>query len=1102
MRARHITSDARYRTPFGAAPAGGAVVLSIDVWDEPEATAQLRIWIDERGEILLPMTGEWEDDHLHFSAHFTPSEPEVIWYSFLITAADGAVWRYGAACEHGCGEGAFAYGEPPSFQITVYQRQRTVMPEWFKGGIAYQIFPDRFARGDDWEGRVHDSLDAPRKGPDRVLVDDWGRYPRYDRNPDGSVRSWDFYGGTLEGVREKLPYLQSMGVSVIYLNPIFEAASNHRYDTADFLRIDPMLGDEKSFSRLCHDAGERGISIILDGVFNHCGRDSRYFDFFGNYGGEGAYQSPHSRYRSWFKFNDDGTYQSWWGVGDLPDFNQDNPEYRELICGHDGVIRKWLRLGARGWRLDVADELSDDFIADIKSAALAEKSDALLIGEVWEDASNKTAYGKLRKYFQGAELDSTMNYPLRHALEDFLTNKAGAPKFVSTLRSLQENYPRENFYSTLNMLGSHDRIRLLTILGDAPAQAQMSDDEKYRFRLDEGHRSLAISRLWCAALLQMTLPGVPCVYYGDEAGLEGYSDPYCRAAFPWGHEDADCKTIYRNAIAIRKSLPVFVDGDFEPFAIGDDVFGFWRRDDESSVCVLVNASLKKSHTVSVPVAGPCVDDVVTGNVPEVGDDGAKVFLWPLGTSVLYFHEEQRLQQSMPHGMGVLAHITSVPNPDKPGRHGTLGEPTRRFIDYLAAGKQHYWQVLPANPTDSFGSPYAGLSAFAGNRELMWGIENGITSFRADFEETPSFRRFMEKNERWLMPYATFLAIRKQEGGAPWQEWPKRYREWSPQLAAREELRGEVRRVCATQYEFQRQWDEMRRYANERGIQLIGDMPMYVSADSADVWAERKIFELGPDGTPALRAGCPPDSFSADGQLCGNPTYRWDVLRDTGYDWWMRRFERAFELYDYVRLDHFLGFSSYYTIPEGKTALEGAWNFGPGLDLFREARRRFGDLPFIAEDLGTVTPAVRALLAATGFPGMDVIQFADEDVRRGFHPKPGKMAYTSTHDTQTLLGWCESRFGGGAVEDGLGREGLSYSRVEEMRELAERLRAATLATNANVAIVSLQDVLMLDDSARMNVPGVATGNWSWQADLADVEQSQGLLRQLAEESGRA
>ena len=275
--------------------------------------------------------------------------------------------------------------------------------------------------------------------------------------------------------------------------------------------------------------------------------------------------------------------------------------------------------------------------------------------------------------------------------------------------------------------------------------------------------------------------------------------------------------------------------------------------------------------------------------------------------------------------------------------------------------------------------------------------------------------------------------------------------------------------------------------------------MYVSADSSDVWAERKYFAVGADGYPAGQAGCPPDSFSADGQLWGNPTYRWDVMRADGYRWWMRRFKRAFQLYDYVRLDHFLGFSSYYCIPNGKTPLQGSWYFGPGLDLFLRAYQEFGPLPVVAEDLGTVTPAVRTLVSATGFPGMDVAQFYQGDPSEQYEPAPQKMVYTSTHDTNTLLGWVRERYGLAPAE-GAGEEDVVRLHDEAVAK-ADRVMDNCLATDADVAMVTLQDVLRLDENHRMNVPGVATGNWSWQADQASIDASQQHLRDLAEKSGR-
>ena len=1083
MRACHVTSKSEYRSPFGAVQLGGTVVLGIDVWGEDAVGATLRVWTDERGEELLPMEGACEDDHVHYSVSYTPAQTGVVWYSFDLAASDGATWRYGAREGWTTGEGDFAYGDPPSFQLTVYVPRQT-QPDWYKNGIVYQVFPDRFARGADWRERAEKALAAHREGPARVLVEDWDTPPAYKKSEDGDILEWGFYGGTLRGVREKLDYLADLGVTVIYLNPIFEAASNHRYDTADYLRIDPMLGDEEEFCALAREAAARGISIMLDGVFNHCGQDSRYFNRYGNYLDPGAWQGDESPYRDWFFFNEDGTYDGWWGNPDLPDVNEKSPEYRELICGQDGVVRKWLRAGARGWRLDVADELSDGFIEDIKAAMVAERPDGALVGEVWEDASNKMAYGKLRQYFEGTELDGTMNYPLRTALLAFVRNQIGAPEMAARLEQLRENYPRDAFFSCLNLLGSHDRERLFTMLGDAPDPDTLSEEECAAFRLDEGHASLAMSRLWLTVLLQMTLPGVPCVYYGDERGMEGFRDPYNRAAFPWDGGRMDCATVFRNAIAVRKALPVLTTGDFEPFADGEDVFGFWRRgEDGECVCVLANASLHDAHTVRVPMAGEAVSDVVSGAAPAVVDGCAEAFLWPLGTAVLHFHKQRRLQEPLEPGMGVLCHVTSLPNE---GRPGTLGAPARRFVDWLAECGQTYWQVLPVNPADGYGSPYAGLAAFAGNACLLEKDPADVLAELRDADDDPDYQAFLQKNKYWLTPYATFRAIKDLLGEGPWQEWPDAYARFSPGLARRVELADGVDRHRKLQYEFQREWDELRAYANGRGIKIVGDMPMYVSGDSADVWAERDIFELDEKGYAQVQAGCPGDGFDPEGQLWGNPTYRWDVLATRGYDWWLARLERAVKTYDYVRLDHFIGFSSYYKIAKGKPAREGSFSFGPGLDLFRAAYQKLGPLPFIAEDLGVITPAVRALIAETGIPGMDIVQFSDGDVREGYEPKPGTVTFTGTHDNQTLLGFCQSHFG---------LEG------DEAAQMADRIAASVLGSKNDVAIMPLQDVLGLDDAARMNVPGVAEGNWSWQAAWEDVVAATGRLTQMAQASGR-
>jgi len=1070
LNARHITSEIDYRNPFGAAQLGGTVKLAIDVWDDEPAHADLSIWFNGTGETIIPMHAASDGRTVRFSAEFTPPCTGVFWYSFNIVASDGVVWRYGAREAHAVGEGAFHYGDPPGFQITVYE-SRAIQPTWYRDGIVYQIFPDRFARGKDWRERAK-TLDVPREGPTRRLVEDWNTPVTYERAEDGSIAAWDFYGGTLEGIREKLDYLASLGVTALYLNPIFEAASNHRYDTADYLRIDPLLGDEESFQALCDDASARGISLILDGVFNHTGRDSRYFNALGTYPDVGAAQDPASPYRSWFKLEEDGSYSSWWGVKDLPDVNEDDPSFRVFINGEDGVVRRWLRAGARGWRLDVADELPDSFIAELKAAAVAERADALVIGEVWEDATHKWAYGELRTYFDGFELDGVMNYPLRSGILDYLTGKVTAASLADVLEQLIENYPPEALANCLNSLGTHDRERLFTVLGDAPAQDELSDEERAAYELDDDQKGLARARLWLAALLQMTLPGVPCIYYGDELGVQGYRDPYNRAPMPWDDGDPYCPTIYRNAIGLRKALPVLVHGTCEPFSPHDDVLGFWRRGNEGeAVCVLVNASLEHTHEVELPMAATCVSDVITGRAPLRSDDGASctVSLRPLGSSVLVFHEQQRMQKPLEPGMGVLAHITSVPNRMRPGESGTI-QASEAFIDWLHDAGVRYWQILPINPTDCWGSPYAGLSAFAGNVALLGGAEPG----RVD---RAAYRRFCDENASWLEPYAAFSAIKDLLGAdSPWWEWPDAYRTYTPELASCADLAKGIEKHRRAQFAFQTHWDGLRAYAHAHDVMIIGDMPMFVLADSADMWVHLDYFD------PALLAGAPPDPLGPQGQVWGNPTFRWDVLAEHGYDWWMARFARMFALYDYVRIDHFVGFASYYGIPAGMSALDGSWYFGPGKELFQAAYDRFGPLPLIAEDLGAITPAVRALLCEVGAPGMSVVQFADEDVFESFSPAADTVAYTGTHDTATLAEWCAAH---GSLEDA------------EVRERAAELCERVVSSSADVAILPLQDVLLLGVEGRMNRPGIAEGNWTWRANAQALMAASERLKKLAE-----
>ncbi len=1063
MRAYHDSRELKFRSPFGAVALGGAVRISIDTWDGEPEWAELRVRVDKKGENFYKMDREGG----RFTAAVTPGTADLYWYSFILHYPDGAVRWYGPQNGRVGGVGEMYESVCPEYQITVYVPR--AVPEWYKNAVCYQIFPDRFFRGRDWRERAEKVLAQNRKGTPKAIVEDWDTPVDYKRFPDGRIRSWEFYGGTLSGIEEKLNYLAGLGVTALYLNPIFEAVSNHRYDTGDYRKIDGMLGDEESFAHLCREAEKRGISVILDGVFNHTGCDSKYFNKYGNYPDPGACQGPESRYYTWYRFYDfPRKYECWWGVDDLPDVEEHNPDYRDYIFGaEDSVVRHWLRRGAKGWRLDVADELPDDFIRGIKSAVLAERGeDGLLMGEVWEDASNKVAYGELRRYFLGDELDCVMNYPVRYAILYFLKGTNSAQNVLETMRSLQENYPPENFRAAFNLMGSHDRARILTALGDAPAPESISDSEKFRYRLTDAQKGLAKGRLWLLALLQMTLPGVPCVYYGDEAGMEGYADPYNRGPYPWGHEDRDCMTIYRNAINLRRAFPELPDADFEPFAFGDDVFGYYRDWKDEGIAVIVNRG-GNTREIAIDARGEDVTDILGGVKYEFRNGRVAVTLWPMGSAVFYFHKKVRLGRAMARGAGVLAHITSLP--DAKGR-GNIGECARKFVDFLADSGQKYWQILPINPTDPYGSPYAGASAFAANPALLPESE---AELRAEFERfTPDagYAEFLAANGKWLTPYALFMAIKKTVSREHHIRWPEKYRRFSPALARDETLAGEAEFQKFCQYRFELAWRELRAYAGAKGVSIIGDMPMYVSGDSADVWAEPDLFMADEKGAPALAAGVPP-AWNDEGQIWGNPLYNWDAMEKTGFDWWMRRFERMLDLYDYTRLDHFMGFESAWGIPEGKKPADGRWITGPGMKLFRAAYEKFGPLPFVAEDLGGITPAVRALLARCGFLGTDILQYQNGEPIDGYFPAGEKIAYSGTHDNETLAGFAKRRYPG-------------LDAVEAARKLKERL----FASSADVVILQLQDVLELGDEARMNTPGTTGKNWSWQAEEKDFKDA--------------
>ena len=473
---------------------------------------------------------------------------------------------------------------------------------------------------------------------------------------------------------------------------------------------------------------------------------------------------------------------------------------------------------------------------------------------------------------------------------------------------------------------------------------------------------------------------------------------------------------------------------------------------------------------------------------------------------------------MKRAAGVLLPITSLP-----GRYGIgcFSQSAYDFVDWLAAAGQTYWQILPLGPTSYGDSPYQSFSTFALNpyfisldalveegvlkreecEDVDFGKQPGTIHYkkiydgrypllrkayqRSTVSQDPEFVRFCEENWWWLEDYALFMAVKDRFEGRPWTEWAEDIRlRWDNAMDYyRRELYFDIEFQKYLQYKTFQQWTRLKDYANQKGIQLIGDIPIYVSMDSADVWANPELFQLGEDNVPVAVAGCPPDGFSATGQLWGNPLYRWDRHRQTGYQWWVTRLWYCFQLYDVVRIDHFRGFDEYYSIPYGEdTALKGHWEKGPGMDLWRVVEQKLGWNPVIAEDLGYVTDSVRQLVKDSGFPGMKVLEFAFDSRDSGSandylpHNYPeNSVVYTGTHDNETLVGWLGSIL---PEEREMARDYLWDHRTPDS-ELHWSLIALAMRSGARTCIIPLQDYLGLDNTCRINTPSTVGKNWRWR-----------------------
>ena len=477
--------------------------------------------------------------------------------------------------------------------------------------------------------------------------------------------------------------------------------------------------------------------------------------------------------------------------------------------------------------------------------------------------------------------------------------------------------------------------------------------------------------------------------------------------------------------------------------------------------------------------------------------------------------------------GVLMPVASLPS-----RFGIGGfsKEAYEWVDFLKLAGQQYWQILPLGPTSYGDSPYQSFSTFAGNpyfislEELIkegvltkkecesvdFGTDEASVDYaklyegrmillrkayeRSNVYMDSEFRKFQEEEAWWLKDYALFMAVKKRFGGIPWSEWAEDIRlRWQNALDYyREEMYFEIEFQEYMQFKFRQQWMKLKAYANEKGIQIIGDIPIYVAMDSADAWAHPELFQLDQDNVPLAVAGCPPDGFSATGQLWGNPLYRWDHHRNTGYDWWVTRISWCFRLYDVVRIDHFRGFEGYYSIPYGdKTAENGQWLKGPGIELFNAVKNELGDLPIIAEDLGFLTEDVHKLLRDSGFPGMKVLEFAfDPREESNYLPytyNSNSVVYVGTHDNNTVLGWI----------DELDEDTLEFCKkyIDSEDDIVWKLIKTAMASVSDTAIIQMQDYLELGSEARMNTPSVLGGNWQWRMGKNDLTDK--LAKKIAD-----
>ena len=546
--------DPYFKQPFGAVRAGQSVHLSLCIPEElgyvdPHLVLQKEGRYDVPVHYRMKFDGQTPHQN-HFSVDVTLNDVGLYFYYFDLYTDFRRIVRGPDNC------GVVSWQEGESWQITVYEADFET-PAPIKGKVFYQIFPDRFCEGVE---------NKPMPFPDRLYQADKHAEPFWQPNEVGGHLNEDYFGGDLKGIQMKLPYLRKMGVDYLYLNPIFEAHSNHRYNTADYLNVDPLLG---------------------------------YFNREGRYGEGGAYRDPNSPYRSWYDFDSKykGGYRSWWGFETLPEVNEETPSYVEFITGEGGVIDTWLRRGAAGFRLDVADELPDEFIEKVRTAVKRVGPDKFLLGEVWEDATTKFGFDKRRTYLLGKGLDSVMNYPFKNAVLGFVCGR-DAGQTMTDILSICEHYPAPALDTALNFLSTHDTERALTVIADEPANGRGREWQSGRCVTGDAYEE-GMLKLRMAYAIIYTLPGVPCLYYGDEIGMQGYRDPFNRGFYCWDSHEERLKPVLAQLAQLRHTCEAFRTGELRVLRAEGGVLHYQRIGEFEAAEIIVN---RTEHIIVEPLA--------------------------------------------------------------------------------------------------------------------------------------------------------------------------------------------------------------------------------------------------------------------------------------------------------------------------------------------------------------------------------------------------------------------------------------------------------------------------------------------------------------------